>query len=265
MAVMIGTDRLQHMLWRHFDHTHRRFIPNSPHHDALKKYYIYLDQQLAELIKLLPQDTTIIVASDHGMIKQEGKININNWLMQKGYLVLKESALEQIKQTKTRFDFAFIDMSKTKAYGAGAYNARIFLNKELLGKEYKQFREQLIKELKEIPGDSGKPLDTKVYKSEETYQCADNPECPDLTIYFDDLRWASNPDLGQEGLYSWESAVGADSAGHSRQGIFIISGKDLKKRGELNDLDISQVAPTILKLLKAKIPEDIKIKQIEVI
>ena len=93
----------------------------------------------------------------------------------------------------------------------------------------------------------------------------DDPNCPDLTVYFDDLRWASNPDLGQEGLYSWESALGADSAGHARQGCFVISGKSLKKTGDIGEVDIAQVMPTILKLLDVDIPEDIKQKNIEVI
>lgn len=264
MIVLIGTDRLQHMLWRHFDKNHRRFIRDSPHQDALKKYYIYLDQQLTEIMKLLPPDTTTIVASDHGMIKQEGKINLNNWLMEKDYLVLTTEGQEKIKQGKTRFKFEFVDMKKSKVYGAGAYNARIFLNKDSLGDEYDKFREKLIKELKEIKDDQGNKLDTKVYKKEDIYNQPDNPECPDLTVYFDDLRWASNPDLGQDGLYSWESAVGADSAGHSRQGIFIIAGDNIKNKGKINDIDIRQIAPTILRLVDAKVPEDIKIKPVEV-
>ncbi len=264
MSVMIGTDRLQHMLWRHFDATHRRFIENSPYKDELKKYYIYLDGELAKLIPLLPKDTTIIVVSDHGMIKQEGKINLNNWLMQKGYLVLKEEAKQKIKEGKVRFAFELIDLEKTRVYGAGAYNARIFLNQGLLGKNFDSFRETLIRELKEITDDQGNKLDTKVYRKEEIYRQPENPECPDLTVYFDDLRWASNPDLGQEGLYSWESAVGADSAGHSRQGIFIISGPGIKKKGKIGDIDLRQVTPTILKLMGAEKPNDIDVKSIEI-
>ncbi|MCK4589163.1 MAG: alkaline phosphatase family protein [Nanoarchaeota archaeon] len=264
MTMLIGTDRLQHMIWRHFDKSHRRFIENSPHKNALKNYYIYLDKELAKIIKLLPPDTTTIVVSDHGMIKQEGKINLNNWLMEKGYLVLTDEAQEKIKQGKTRFKFEFVDMEKTKVYGAGAYNARVFLNKQNLGEELASFRQKLIQDLKEIPDDQGNPLDTKVYKKEDIYKKPENPECPDLTVYFDDLRWASNPDLGQEGLYSWESAVGADSAGHARQGIFIIAGDKIKNKGKINDIDIRQVTPTILRIMEVKKPEDIDIQPIKV-
>lgn len=258
ISVMIGTDRLQHMLWRHFDETHRRFIKDSKHKDALKNYYIYLDKKLGEILKLLDEDTIILVVSDHGMIKQQCKININNWLIDQGYLVLNQ----EIKR-KTRFKTEFVDMDKTTAYAGGAYNARIYINKQKTKDNYKKIREELIKKIKNIPDDKGNKLDTKIYRSEDIYKDTTNKECPDLTVYFDDLRWASNPDLGQQGLYSWESAVGADSAGHSRQGCFIISGKNISK-GKINDIDIRQVAPTILKLLKQKIPEDIEVKPIEV-
>ena len=262
ISVMIGTDRMQHMLWRHFDESHRRFIQNSPHKNALKDYYIYLDKKLGEIVKLLDKDTTIIVASDHGMIKQEGKININNFLISEGYLVLKEGVNPKEKQ---RFSTDFIDMKKTLAYGGGAYNARIYLNKEKIGKDYDKIREELISKIKRIPGDKGAPLDTKVYRKEEIYSNTSDPECPDLTVYFDDLRWASNPDLGQEGLYSWETAIGADSAGHSRQGCFIISGSQIENKGYIGEANIEQIAPTILKLLKARIPDDIKVKGINIL
>ena len=97
MTVMIGSDRLQHMAWRHFDPTHRRFIPDSPHKNTLKEYYIYLDGKLGEILSLLDKETTIIVASDHGMVKQEGKININYWLMEKRYLFLTEDFKQEIE------------------------------------------------------------------------------------------------------------------------------------------------------------------------
>jgi len=257
-TVMIGTDRLQHMVWNHFDETHKKFVPNSPHKTALKDYYTYLDKKLGEILTLLDEDTVVIVASDHGMIKQEGKININNWLLQEGYLVLKNATTE-----RTRFSTDFVDMDKSIAYGGGAYNARININKAKVGKNYDQILDEIAEKLKKIPDDHGKPLNTLVYKTKDIYADTSHPECPDLVVYFDDLRWASNPDLGQEGLYSWKTAVGADTAGHSRQGCFVISGKHIAKKSMMHDLDIQQVAPTILKLFGVKVPEDIKISPID--
>lgn len=261
MAVMIGTDRLQHMLWRHFDITHRRFIKDSPYKNALRDYYSYLDKRLGEILELLDGNTIVILASDHGMIKQEGKININNWLLKEGYLVLKEGI---DLSEKRRFDVNLVDMDKTVAYGGGAYNGRVYLNKKKLENNYEKVMGEIIEKLKAIPNDKGEKLDTKIYKAEGIYKDFSSDECPDLTVYFDDLRWASNPDLGQEGLYSWHTAIGADSAGHSRQGCLIMSGPSIKNKGMINDVDIRQVAPTILKLLDVERPTDMNITSIDV-
>src|SRR3989344_4182940 len=142
MQVFIGTDRLQHMLWGHFDKTHRRFIKNSPHKNALKDYYKYLDKNLGETLKLLDKDTVVIVTSDHGMTKQEGKININNWLIEKGYLVLKDWFKEEINHNKCKINFEGIDWEKTTAYATGAYHARIFINRKKT-EDYEKTREKL--------------------------------------------------------------------------------------------------------------------------
>jgi len=263
MSVMIGSDRLQHMIWRHFDETHRRFIPDSEHKDALKNYYIYLDKKLGELLEKYP-DAVFIVASDHGMIKQEGKININNWLIDNGYMVLKDDVN---LSKKTRFKTDFVDMEKSIAYGGGAYNARVYINKEKItadGLNYEKILNEISKKIKEIPDDKGNKINTQIYVANEIYGSCSDPGCPDLTIYFDNLRWASNPDLGQDGLYSWETAVGADSAGHSRQGCFIISGDGIKNSGLIDDIDIRQVMPTVLEQLGIEKPSDIKVEGVKV-
>ncbi|MFH0837327.1 MAG: alkaline phosphatase family protein [Candidatus Aenigmatarchaeota archaeon] len=288
IGIMIGSDRLQHMLWNHFDSTHRNFVKDSEFKDALKNYYIYLDKRLGTILeKIKAQDTknntntTIIVASDHGMIKQEGKININNWLIQQGYLVLEmpdssseESAITKIDKP-TRFSISFVDFEKSIAYGGGAYNARIYINKKLADKNYEKIRKEIAKKLMEIKDDQGNAIETKIYFAENIYKNTSTPECPDLTVYFDDLRWASNPDLGQNGLYSWKTAIGADTAGHSRQGIFIMTNNLAKYSAEdlardkksviskkLDDIDIRQICPTILKLLDVDIPKDIEVNAI---
>jgi len=264
-SVMIGTDRLQHMLWRHFDSNHRRYIKDSPYKNALLEYYKYLDGRLAKILKHINmEETTVLVVSDHGMIRQQGKININNWLMEEGYLVLKAEYKNRIKNEKVRFRFEAVDMQKTICYASGAYHARIFINKNKVGKDYVRIREDLINKLKKIPDDKGNQINTLVYKKEDIYKKPSHPDCPDLTVYFDNLSWASNPDLGFSGLYSWETVVGADNAGHSMQGCFIISGNKIKNRGKIGEIDIKQVFPTLCKLLHLNIPKDKANQPIEV-
>lgn len=256
MMVMLGTDRLQHMLWKYSDETHRDHVPHAAFKSAIKDYYIYLDQELGKIMNMIDNDTVVIVASDHGMVKQEGKINLNNWLIQEGYLVLKAGIDTTQRQ---RFSQDFVDMDKTLAYGGGAYNGRIFINKKKAGAQYQHLREELIHKIKALPDDRGRALQTYVYKAEDIYKDTTSIDCPDLTIYFDDLRWASNPDLGMPGIYSWKTAIGADSAGHSRQGCFIIGGPGIKNQGKMSDIRIEQVAPTIMKIINIPFPADLSL------
>jgi len=263
IAVMLGSDRLQHMLWHHFDETHRRYVKNSKYKNAVRDYYIYLDKRLGKMISMLPQETSIVLVSDHGMVRQNGKININNWLMGKDYLVLKKEYRDEINSgKKMRFNTKMVDFEKTTAYGSGAYHARIFINKKNVGRKYGLIRKKIRDELLNIKDDKGKKLETKIFFSEDIYRNPKHPECPDITVYFDDLRWASNPDFGASGLYSWESAAGADSAGHSRNGIFAVAGHGIPSRKSKESIDSRRIAPTILKMMGLKIPQSIEVKPI---
>lgn len=261
--VMLGSDRIQHMFWNHFDPKHRRYVRNSKHKNVLRDYYLYLDKHLGEMMEQIPQDATIMLLSDHGMVRQNGKININNWLIENGYLKLKpEYQKDFANGKKVRFSTDMVDFEKSLCYGSGAYHARVCISKKLNATRYKALREELIRKIKAIKDDRGRKIGTKVFKKEEIYKNSRHPECPDLTIYFDNLAWASNPDFGQKGLYSFESAAGADAAGHSDTGMFAMKSPLLKKKGHLTKFDAKRIAPTILKALGAKIPKTIKVKPI---
>src|SRR3989344_1200253 len=90
MTVLIGSDRMQHTMWRLFDQTHRRHPGKNQYQTAVRDYYVYLDKKIGEIKKMLDDNTYFIIASDHGFDKMEGRINLNDWLIKEGYLVLKE-------------------------------------------------------------------------------------------------------------------------------------------------------------------------------
>jgi predicted AlkP superfamily phosphohydrolase/phosphomutase len=262
MAVMIGTDRLQHTLWKRFDEEHRFFEKNSKYRDTLKDFYKYLDMEFGKILELLDENTTIIVASDHGMIRQNGKINVNDFLIKEGYLVLKEEfmqkAREKWKKEKkfTKFKLSDIDWSKTKAYEVGAYQARIYINTKAKNpergivdkKEYERIREEIREKLLAITDDKGNKINNRAFKPEEIYRTFDD-ECPDLIAYFDDLAWGVNNDgVGSDKLYLVGDEAGNDNAGHHPIGSFIISGPGIKKRGKIDRINILDITPTILKI-----------------
>src|SRR5205085_8388014 len=91
MMVEMGTDRIHHAFWKYTDPTHSKFEPGNPYEHSIRDYYEYVDKEIGQLLKEVPEDAVVLVVSDHGAKTMDGGICINEWLIQKGYLVLKGS------------------------------------------------------------------------------------------------------------------------------------------------------------------------------
>jgi len=253
------TDRMNHAFWKYMDKGHRKYDPNSKFQNTLKDYYKFIDKKLGELLEELEEDTTIIVLSDHGITRMHTRVNLTDWLIKEGYMVLKEPIKD-----KCEFNFNMVNWQKTKVFAIGAYEGQIFIN--LKGREpegvvekekYEKLIDELEEKLKQIKGDRGETLKTKVFKKKEHFKGKCEDIAPDMIIYFDDLQYGCNTTLiGNETLYSEQTARGSDDAAHSRQGIFIM--KNGKSKGNLSEISYLDVAPTILHELELEIPEDMK-------
>ncbi|HEV3122065.1 MAG TPA: alkaline phosphatase family protein, partial [Isosphaeraceae bacterium] len=102
MMVEMGTDRVHHAFWQYMDPSHHRYEPGNPYETVIRDYYVHVDTQVGRLLEVLPQDSHVLVVSDHGAQCMVGGIAINEWLIQEGYLVLQEppkgpSRLEALK------------------------------------------------------------------------------------------------------------------------------------------------------------------------
>ena len=113
------------------------------------------------------------------------------------------------------------------------------------------------KGLKSIKDDKGNPMDTKVYRPEELYEII-RGDPPDLMVYFDDLNWRSAGTIGYKSMYLKENDTGPDDAVHDYHGIFIIFDPKKKIGKDLGTKNILDIAPTSLKILGIKIPEDME-------
>jgi len=123
MMVEIALDRLHHGFWHFWDENHPSYPGETALYRVLPDYYRLLDQEIAETASILPDNTGILIVSDHGAQPMKGGFRLNQWLIQNGYLTLKKSASDE--QTLSP---DIIDWSKTKAWGEGGYFGRIFLN-----------------------------------------------------------------------------------------------------------------------------------------
>ena len=247
MMVEIGVDRIHHAFWRYLDPAHPQYEPEHRYRDVIRSYYQYVDEEIGELLERFDDDTAVLVVSDHGAQAMEGAICINEWLVQEGYLVLREQP-----SGVTPFRDVEVDWSRTRAWGEGGYYCRLCLNVE--GREpegvvpqsgYEALRDELIERLEALPGPDG-PIGTRVHRPEDLWQARRNIP-PDLVVYFGNLAWRSNGSLGHGRHYTFENDTGPDDANHSSHGLCIVAGPGVRAERR-EDLQIYDVAPTILRL-----------------
>ncbi len=130
-VVFDTTDRISHMFYRYLDPSHpaNRGKDVERHKHVIRDLYARMDRFLAEVRTRIgnDRDTVLMVISDHGFCNFRRGVNLNTWLRQEGYLVLKPGH-------ETSGDwFAQVDWEKTRAFTLGLTG--IFVNRK--GREAK--------------------------------------------------------------------------------------------------------------------------------
>jgi predicted AlkP superfamily phosphohydrolase/phosphomutase len=256
MMVEMGTDRIHHGFWQFMDPRHVLYAgEGNAFGEAIHEYYQYVDSLIGELLEFADKNTCVLIISDHGAKRMDGGIALNEWLVQKEYLVLK-----RYPNQPTRFEELEVDWPRTRAWGDGGYHGRVSLNVE--GREpqgavpksaYDSLRRQLKEELETLGDENGKPMGTSAVLSEEIYRDTRNI-APDLSVFFGDLYWRSSGMVGGGKIHRKENDTGPDGANHNWEGIFVMAeGRDLSRSGRtqaLPGLTLYDVAPTILEAFK---------------
>ena len=111
-----ATDLLQHMFWRDRDPQHPGRVEEQVEkfEKVIEETYVGIDQRVGQSLGELDETDTLIVMSDHGFTSFRRGFNLNSWLVNEGFIKLKDPA----KQDKAAL-FDNVDWSKTKMYGLG--------------------------------------------------------------------------------------------------------------------------------------------------
>jgi len=257
MFVEMGPDRLQHGFWKFADPAHPKHETDNRFENVLRDYYRYLDGEIGTLLNWVDDDTIVFLLSDHGAKKMEGAIGLNEWLMENGYLALKNKSdgIKPLAQCE-------IDWKKTMAWADGGYYGRVFLNvknREPQGivepDDYENLLGKLATQIAAIPDQYGRSMTTKVFSPAQLYrQCNGIP--PDLLIYFDDLNWRSAGSVGGGAIHTFDNDIGPDDANHSHEGIFVMCDPRRQTRGLLGQaISLFDIAPTMLEAFDLEIPK----------
>jgi predicted AlkP superfamily phosphohydrolase/phosphomutase len=272
VGVIESTDRVQHMMWRFLDPQHPMYDEAlaARFGDTVERVYRRADQLLAEVRERVGPDMPIVVVSDHGFHSFRWAVNLNTWLVQEGYLVLKGSRTE----TKT-LDNLFlgtgefwenVDWSKSRAYAMGL--GQVFINVKgregqgivSPGLQYQEVVNELAARLMTLTDpNNGTRIISGVYKRDEIYSGPFVKDAPDLQVgMVDGYR------------VSWQTTLGGSPAGiiyaNTRKWSGDHCGFDYKtipgvlitnQRVTATSPRIIDIAPTVLKYFGVPIPKDI--------
>jgi predicted AlkP superfamily phosphohydrolase/phosphomutase len=268
MLLITGTDRIQHYLWRDMEEKNREYG------NAISNYYQHVDKLLGKLIEKAGENTSVIIISDHGFDRLKRRVHINNWLEREGYIKVKltpKNILAKIqiyisgilKITKIsellRQGIIFLkkkpseltppklelDFKETKAFTCGYYDGQIYLNPNLKEKEYNETREELIKKLSQLKDPkTGKKVFKEIYRKEEIYHGPYLENAPDIVLLPENEYWVVG---GFNYPFLFESTF-RETGRHEVNGIFLASGKRIKKGMKIGDAKLIDITPTILHL-----------------
>jgi len=277
MVVFTATDRVQHTFWKYYDTTHPDYTPGLE--DTIFRIYKKVDEAIGRMLDRLDESTEIIVASDHGMGSVHKIVDLNRWLMEKGYLHLKkDTAFSKVsdlyRKIKKRIIKTgesvwldhFVDWSKTKAFLIGTWG-NIFINLKGRepngivnpGDEYESIRESIIKELKQFKEPAtGNYVINSVMKKEDIFHGEHLIYAPDLVVLFNEhytcAKIVLEKGLDKTGVIRPCGVVCAD---HHPNGLFIVKSPHVMKGKTDMKARIIDIAPTILYMMDAAIPQSI--------
>jgi predicted AlkP superfamily phosphohydrolase/phosphomutase len=262
MWVEMGVDRIHHGFWKFHDPEHRLYEVGNKYENAIKEYYQYLDREIAGLLEAVDDDTVVFVVSDHGAKRMDGGFCINQWLHQEGYLVFKNDIPSD---GLVSFEKMTVDWGKTTAWGSGGYYGRLWLNVQgrepqgLIPKaDYEHVRTEIVDRLESMVDHEGQSLNTVCFRPEDIYQNVRNVPS-DLLIYFGNLHWRSVGSLGHKSIYTFENDTGPDEANHAQDGLIIYYDPKQHLNGQqLSNLQLMDMAPTILHLMGQPVPVDLQ-------
>jgi predicted AlkP superfamily phosphohydrolase/phosphomutase len=160
-----GTDRLHHFLWGQMEDG------EEPWASHFLRYYREVDAGVADIVERLPQDTEVLLLSDHGFCRLEREVYLNRQLERDGWLALADGG-ERLSD---------MDPSRTRAFALDP--SRLYVN--LKGREpggsvepaeHHRVRTELAAWAAELP------CVERVVPREEAFSGAESSRAPDLVL-----------------------------------------------------------------------------------
>lgn len=197
-----SVDQGCHMLWHYMDEKHPNHRADAFLAGGIRTIYERMDAVLGDVLDGIDEATTLIVMSDHGFAPFYRGVNLNTWLLEKGYISLTPHFTGQRKPF-----FGSVDWDRTSAYALGLNG--LYLNVKgrerggtvEAGAEYEALLDDLESDLLKMRDPkTGARVVTKVTRPGRDFHGPWKDSGPDLLVGY---GWGYRS--------SWESPLGSFS------------------------------------------------------
>lgn len=179
-----SVDQGSHMLHHFSVPDHPAFVEDELLADGIQTLYEEMDEALGRVLEEVDDRTTLVVMSDHGFTPWYWKVNLNSWLVDKGYVTLKDPSRQGASPL-----FLNVDWSQTTAYSVG-FNA-LYVNLRdreddgivAAGAEYNALLDRLEADLLGMVDDrNGQSPVALAYRSQDELSGPYVDEAPDIIV-----------------------------------------------------------------------------------
>ena len=181
-----SVDQGSHMLHHFADGDHPAFVEDDLLAAGLATLYEEMDEALGRVVGWIGDDerTTLIVMSDHGFTPWYWTVQLNSWLVEQGYVTLRDPS----RQGESPL-FLNVDWSRTTAYALGLQGLYVNLaGREeqgivAPGAEYEALLDRLEADLLAMVDErNGRSPVSLVYRSREELRGPYADEAPDIVV-----------------------------------------------------------------------------------
>jgi predicted AlkP superfamily phosphohydrolase/phosphomutase len=270
-AIMFdGFDKLSHLCWRFIDPASH---PENPTEfdlqmiELCQSYFRRLDEMIGDILDVVGEESTVLVASDHGFGASWDVFYINSWLEQEGYLVWNDDPSSQDADGALQLGFGAmakhvteIDWTKTVAYAATPSSFGLYIVAKEPGSDEPfdparrtQLTDEIMDKLRDLINPiTGRPLLEAVYSRAEAFARPHEELGPDVNLVL--AEGAAMSILRDSEIVRRRDPV---QGNHLYHGVFMAAGPGVKAGQRLDEVGIIDIASIALYGLDVAIPDDL--------
>jgi len=229
-GVFMTTDRVNHFLFKHYEE-------DGEYREEFLEFYRKLDRYIGEIRQNLPDDVTMLVASDHGFTSLDYEFYANTWLEREGWLSYEDDDHEELGDIT----------DDTEAYSL--IPGRFYINLEgreprgsVPESEYEAKRDQLKEALEALEGPDGRNVVDRVVEKEDAFHGDHDDIAPDLVAIPNDGFDLKAGFKGHDDVFGQGPRNGMHSFDNAS--LFVDD-----PEATVRDVDLFDITPTILDLL----------------